>query len=500
MSKLGSGRTAKTVRNTASGQRKFSDWLRTMGRESIASRINGDWHQRESLDRDYQEFTKANGNVGIGFKRLAQYVQVVEANRALGVAFPDQPGREPQLAGASLSWSPRVPSDFDLNEWPTPEGPQAGRHETAVSSSTRSPRVPPDSEASMRPTPEGAPARSSEIYRGLHSFVDLPSTPQETRDDAQSAQVPGPAASPPFSIGPSGEPLELEDIGYLVGEDWQHGSQPVPDFLLDVLDNKMLLPSPRMVPRPVSINGETYSITLGPRGRRDAQFIHHPRPSSVPDAQIGASATSASSHDRGRVLGAREWLGDDHIQRDYEFVAQELRGTNPDLAARTRFVDPLIAFQLNHGADSDALRAFHRIVHDRNGNDTADCLFLLVNNASAIREGDHWSLLLVDRRNQERPVAYHYDSLRPLHHTIATELAERLGASSLQPMGMARQRNSFDCGVFVLDATRELARRLAQEPRPRRESLHLDNLVADRRALQERLMAQPPPRDQSAGP
>ncbi|MFD2058745.1 hypothetical protein ACFSQT_38435 [Mesorhizobium calcicola] len=84
LSKLGSGRTAKTVRNTASGQRKFSDWLRTMGRESIASRINGDWHQRESLDRDYQEFTKANGNVGIGFKRLAQYVQVVEARLRRG--------------------------------------------------------------------------------------------------------------------------------------------------------------------------------------------------------------------------------------------------------------------------------------------------------------------------------------------------------------------------------------------------------------------------------
>ncbi|WP_284283853.1 Ulp1 family isopeptidase [Mesorhizobium amorphae] len=80
---------------------------------------------------------------------------------------------------------------------------------------------------------------------------------------------------------------------------------------------------------------------------------------------------------------------------------------------------------------------------------------------------NHWSLLLIDRRARERPVAYHYDSFSPLHHTIATEFAERLGASSLQPMGMAQQRNSFDCGVFLLDATRELARRLAQEPRPR---------------------------------
>ncbi|MFC3320394.1 Ulp1 family isopeptidase [Mesorhizobium cantuariense] len=653
LSKLGSDPASqnrkKTIQNTASYQRSFSDWLQSTGRESIVSRINGTERQRRSLNADYRDFTKATGRTGLNLKKLGQYLRVVEANRALGVAFPEQPSREPRLAGSSPSWSPhvpsgfdpsewptpggpqagrhetavssstwsprlpsdfdlnewptpegpqagrhetavssstwsprvpsdfdlnewptpegpqagrhetavssstwsprmpsdfdlnewpapegpqagrdetavssstwsprmpsdfdlnewptpegpqagrdetavssstwspRVPSDFDLNEWPTPEGPQAGRHETAVSSSTRSPRVPPDSEASMRPTPEGAPARSSEIYRGLHSFVDLPSTPQETRDDAQSAQVPGPAASPPFFIGPSGEPLELEDIGYLVGEDWQHGSQPVPDFLLDVLDNKMLLPSPRMVPRPVSINGETYSITLGPRGRRDAQFIHHPRPSSVPDAQIGASATSASSHDRGRVLGAREWLGDDHIQRDYEFVAQELRGTNPDLAARTRFVDPLIAFQLNHGADSDALRAFHRIVHDRNGNDTADFLFLPVNNASAIREGDHWSLLLVDRRNQERPVAYHYDSLRGHNDEPAARLAARLGAD-LQDASMAQQKNGYDCGVFAVDGTRALVRRLAG--RRQADLRNLDNLVADRRALQNRL-------------
>ncbi|WP_284242402.1 Ulp1 family isopeptidase [Neomesorhizobium albiziae] len=65
---------------------------------------------------------------------------------------------------------------------------------------------------------------------------------------------------------------------------------------------------------------------------------------------------------------------------------------------------------------------------------------------------------------------------------------------------MAQQRNSYDCGVFVVDATRELARRLAQEPRPRRELLHLHDLVADRRALQDRLRAQPPARPQSAGP
>ncbi|XIA61964.1 hypothetical protein ACFIOY_19810 [Bradyrhizobium sp. TZ2] len=221
LSKLGSDPASqskkKTVRTTAAAQRRFSDWLRTAGRESIVSRINGDWHQRRSLDADYQEFTKAKGNVGIGFKRLAQYVQVVEANRALGVAFPNQPSREPQLAGASLSWSPRVPSDFDPSEWPTPQGP-AGSSSTwsprvpsdfdpsewptpqgpAGSSSTWSPRVPSDFDPSEWPTPQGPAGSSSTWSPRVPSDFDASMwpTPQEMRDDAQSAPVLSPAGRP----------------------------------------------------------------------------------------------------------------------------------------------------------------------------------------------------------------------------------------------------------------------------------------------------------------
>ncbi|MGY3639424.1 Ulp1 family isopeptidase [Bradyrhizobium sp. Lot33] len=558
-SKLGSGPAPKTIRNTASAQRRFSDWLRTTGRESFASRINGDWYQRRSLDEDYQEFTKANGNIGIGFKRLAQYVQVVEANRALGVAFPRQSTREPQLAEANSSWSPGAPSDFDPSERSAPERaparssdiyrgldslvdlsstPQDARDDAQSAPAFRAAARPPlfagqsgaparssdiyrglESFVDLPSTPQsvrddaqsvptgraaarpplfagqsGAPARSSDIYRGLQSFVDLPSTPQETRDDAQSAPVLSPAGRPPFVIGPSGEPRELEDIGYLVGQDWQHGSQPVADFLLDVLDNRMLLPSPYVVAQPIAIHGEMYSIRLGPTGRREARFIHHPRPSSASEAQIGASATSASSGDRsGRVLGARQWLGDEHIQRDYELLAQQLRRSNPDLAARTRFVDPLIAFQVGQGTNVDALRALHRTVNDRNGNDndrngndTADFLFLPVNDASATdlnRRGSHWSFLLVDRRDRGRPVAYHYDSALSYNARPAEMLAERVGAN-LQDAPISQQRNDYDCGVFVVDGTRALVSRLAASPQP---DLNLKNLVVDRQALQIRL-------------
>ncbi len=229
----------KTIQGTASAQRKFSDWLRAEGKESIASRINGNNEQQRSLDADYRAFSQAKGKSGVTLKKLRQYVQLVEANRALGVPFP------PQRAGSDTAstptWVRNLPTPPSESESPPMVGSfgQADLQEPAGSSSSWSVQLPSYFDF---PTPQGEPARSSDIYRGLDSFVDLSSTPQEMRDDAQSGPVLSPAGGPSFFMGPSGMPQELEDIGYLVGKDWQHGSQPVPDFLLDVLDNKMLLP------------------------------------------------------------------------------------------------------------------------------------------------------------------------------------------------------------------------------------------------------------------
>ncbi|MGY4174933.1 hypothetical protein ACVIHH_000224 [Bradyrhizobium sp. USDA 4518] len=331
--------------------------------------------------------------------------------------------------------------------------------------------------------PSDAPAQSPDIFRGLQSFVDLPYTPQQMRDDAQSAPVLSPAGKPAFFVGRSGVPQALEDIGYRVDADWQDGRQPVPDFLRDVLDNIGVLPTQSSGPTQVSVNGETRSIPLGPRGRRGAQVIHHPRPSPVSGAQIGPSAPVASSGQRsGAVLGPTQWLGDEHIQRDYELLAQELMQNNPDLAARTRFVDPLIAQMLRSPSKEVAERALGWVRHD-----TADFLFLPVSDASNTdrhQRGSHWSLLLVDRRNWGRPVAYHYDSTQGYNDRPAAELAGRFDANP-QQAPIRQQQNGYDCGVFVVDGTRELVRRLAA----RRPDLNLNNLVISRPALRDRLGA-----------
>ncbi|WP_312022755.1 Ulp1 family isopeptidase [Bradyrhizobium sp. 2S1] len=185
------------------------------------------------------------------------------------------------------------------------------------------------------------------------------------------------------------------------------------------------------------------------------------------------------------MLEDTEWLGDEHIDRDYRLQEQDLRRNHPDLAARTRFVNPLIVLNYLRSNDDGVVRTeFQRIVYD-NGNDTADFLFLPVINADPQDPnslGNHWSLLFVDRRDRGRPVAYHYDSYGGLNNKDAEHLAGRLDLR-LEPARMAQQRNGYDCGVFVVDGTRALVRQLEQGG----QTVHLDQLVVDRQALQSRL-------------
>ncbi|MDA9465026.1 hypothetical protein XH87_10530 [Bradyrhizobium sp. CCBAU 53415] len=82
-------------------------------------------------------------------------------------------------------------------------------------------------------------------------------------------------------------------------------------------------------------------------------------------------------------------------------------------------------------------------------------------------------------------VAHHYDSPpRGRYDRAAAMLAARVGAGdNLQNAAIRQQRNGHDCGVFVLDGTLALARRLAGR---RQVDLNLSNPVVDRQALQNR--------------
>ena len=318
---------------------------------------------------------------------------------------------------------------------------QAGRQQPAWSASTWSPQMPLDFDWSMWPTLEAAPAPAararSGTYGGLESLVHLDApTPSELRDDAHFAAAPFARARSDAYRG-----FPLVDL-----------TAPTPS-----------------------------------ESRDDANSVR-PFPSTSANAQIGALDPTVSSHGHGLVLDDTEWLGDQHIDRDYGLQEQDLQRNDPDLAARTRFVNPLIALNyLRSNDDGVVLTEFQRIVYDDNGNDTADFLFLPVINGNPEdpnSRGNHWSLLFVDRSDRWRPVAYHYDSYGGLNNRDAAHLARRLNLP-LELADMAQQQNTYDCGVFVVDGTRELVRQLAQGWEP--DQLNLSNVVANRQALQNRL-------------
>ncbi|MGY5795669.1 Ulp1 family isopeptidase, partial len=204
------------------------------------------------------------------------------------------------------------------------------------------------------------------------------------------------------------------------------------------------------------------------------------------DAALGGMDTvpspGAASHRL--ALGATQWLEDDHIATDYALLGEALHRASPAVAARTRLVAPAVAHFLRMARNpAEAAAAFDDIVEGG----TANFVFLPVNNAAVGAGGTHWSLLFVDLRGR-RPIAYHYDSAAGQNSAIAQGLAARLDAR-FERVRMAQQDNGYDCGVFVVDATRALAARLAEGERPGSQPLHLDALVADRQALLDRLTA-----------
>ncbi|UGY30449.1 C48 family peptidase (plasmid) [Bradyrhizobium septentrionale] len=374
---------------------------------------------------------------------------------------------------------------------------QAREQEPARSTSTWSPQMPLNFDWSMWPTLEAASAHSarapSDIEGGLEAAVHPnPPAPFELRDNAWS---PAPDFPPPFAGPVPGHHQGVRQPGS------PQGLSPAPAFSDDealawlreeLARRQMQEPaSPSTSRAPSDTYGGLESFVdldaHTPSESRDDANSVRPFPSTSADAQIGALGPTASSHGHGLVLEDTEWLGDEHIDRDYRLQELDLRRNHPDLAARTRFVNPLIVLNYLRSNDDGVVRTeFQRIVYD-NGNDTADFLFLPVINANPEDPnslGNHWSLLFVDRRDRGRPVAYHYDSYGGLNNKDAEHLAGRLHLR-LERAGMAQQRNGYDCGVFVVDGTRALVRQLEQGREP--DLRNLSNLVANRQALQNRL-------------
>ncbi|ULJ74465.1 Ulp1 family isopeptidase [Rhizobium gallicum] len=402
-------------------QRRFSDWLRKEGRKSIVSRITGSDEQRQSLDNDHREFTKAFANPAVNINRLRLYLgaePIRKPNRTPYHPYPDDARIIDRIVNERMS--------------------KLGKSET-----------------SKRKSASAQANRQRKFSDWLQQKNKGSIASRVNSDDKQKWSL-------KMDFWQFIEAEGKIDVGFR----WFREAAVRADAALDLSSDE---------------GGEQEKAGPGGRSQSDQPVGMG---STWPLEQVDASIQGRS----GLSLGPREWLEDRHIQRDYELLMEELRGSNPDLASRTRFVDPLIAFQVGNAVDRDALTALHRLFHDRNGNDSADFLFLPVNDASVTdpnRRGTHWSLLLVDRRDRERPAAaYHYDSSWGRNDEPAERLARRVGAN-LRGARMRQQENGFDCGVFVVDGTRALVQGLARRQSP--AALPLENLVANREQLQIRL-------------
>jgi len=326
---------SNTIDRHARRMSRLSDWLQTHDRPPMAGRLS-----TPAFVRDVEEYRRETGDskINADLVKLGLYQQILEANRALGLPPPEDPGqpsREAARQPHSLQEAPATPASPSAGAWdwlgeqihgPTismpapPRDWQAGSSQQLPATRARastgawdwlggqiyefaSPSAAPHSAAQAHlplelpatpatpsqgawawfgqqmqepASPSSVRPRSSNIYGGLESFVDLdPSTPFDLRDDARSAPAPEPAAASSLAEPPGAAP-ELRDIGAIVGANWRHGSQAASDVLIDILGNINLLPS-QFGPSQFAINGERYSAAFGPEGGTDIRLIHHPR-------------------------------------------------------------------------------------------------------------------------------------------------------------------------------------------------------------------------------
>ncbi|WP_373683251.1 Ulp1 family isopeptidase, partial [Rhizobium leguminosarum] len=523
LSKLGPDSTSKrkVVQNMAINQRKFSAWLKREGRESISSRLTGSDEQQRSLKDDFRDFTKDEGKMsGVGFDRLRQYLGA-ESQLKQHDPYPDDTRMIDGFANEELSklgpgsTSKRkgvlnlASNQRRFSSWLQKNGRGSiGSRLTGSDEQQQSLKKDYQDFTEAMGKKINVSLDRLRQYLGAesqlkqhHPYPDdalmIDSFAKEERSKRGSDSTSRKNAS---NLRKFSDWLQREGresiVSRLTGTDEQRQSLKIDyqDFTEAMGKNlTMSFKRLRQYQQVVEANAASGLSPEQASGREPAGLDGRSDPraefrSTSPLQQVDPSIEGRS----GLSLDHTEWLGDQHIQTDYELLMQDLQRNDPDLAARTRLIDPLIAhYHLRLGDESTALSAFQRIVNNQNGRDTADFLFLPVSDASASdpdRRGTHWSLLLVDRRNREGPAAYHYDSFRGQNDEFAAMLAQRLG-TRLEPVRMTQQRNDYDCGVFVVDGTRALVRRLARRGRP--AVLHLDNLVADREQLQRRLSTAP---------
>ncbi|WAT15196.1 Ulp1 family isopeptidase [Xanthomonas fragariae] len=181
---------------------------------------------------------------------------------------------------------------------------------------------------------------------------------------------------------------------------------------------------------------------------------------------------------------ATSWLLDGHLHAYTHNLAGRLQG-EPN-AHLLQFADSQVVTMLNSEDEAQRNVALRRLVGDAD-NPAPPIVFIPIN-----RDNVHWSLLVLDRRDNRSPAAYHYDSMgtpHPHQHWHAQMVAWRLGidASQVNKMPTAIQPDGYSCGDHVLTGIEVLAHRVIDGAFDYAGGRDLSDIEPDRGLIRDRL-------------
>nr|CAB3265972.1 sentrin-specific protease 8-like [Phallusia mammillata] len=160
-----------------------------------------------------------------------------------------------------------------------------------------------------------------------------------------------------------------------------------------------------------------------------------------------------------KLLEEGNWLNDNIIGFMFEYFRQELFSRDDIL-----FLDPDFAQLIKLSQNDEALSLLSTV-----GLNGKCLIFISVNNnrSTTVAGGTHWSLLVYDAALK---CFEHYDSCAQTNEDEAKYLAKLLSQAlsvtpKLEDKSFAEQKNSSDCGVYVIKTASVLcSSKIRQEP------------------------------------
>ena len=161
-----------------------------------------------------------------------------------------------------------------------------------------------------------------------------------------------------------------------------------------------------------------------------------------------------------------QWITDKIIT----LAIQNMRGNqeiNRVIEERVTIIDPCVAHLIRI---INSIETSRELVSDTGLREkTIACIPINNRNEQENRKGSHWSLL-VWKKDRRRGKFLHYDPIRSMNTGVAKEMVNKLkrldGATfeaNKREVDCPRQRNNYDCGIYVILMIEKIIRNLKED-------------------------------------